>query len=92
VDIGQLRARLPIFVVAALVVLILVMLGFACVCFTDHPAQALERVLAAMASLPPLVDMWIAAGFLAFGMASNFRRQTAVPCGRSPASLQRFLF
>ena len=89
--IQRLRERLPLVIFVLLLVLGLLFLGFACACITDHPAQAIERALATVATAPPLIEVWSVNAFalvlltLAFGPQARSR-----PCP-SPASLQRFL-
>ena len=71
--------------------LLLMLVGFACACLSDHPMQALERALSAIPSLPPVAVIWTFVGsLLATGIAIGTRR---LPVGRaSPALLQCFLF
>lgn len=92
VDLSRLRARLPLFVFVAVVILLLLVLGFACACLSDHPVQVLERVLTAMASLPPIVVVWVVVGSLGFASMLRARETVLVASGRSSAELQRFLF
>jgi len=47
------RARLPLVVFILLLVVALLLLGFACACLSDHPMQAIERVLASIPAAPP---------------------------------------
>jgi hypothetical protein len=86
-----LRARLPLVVFILVAVLCLALLGFACACLTDHPMQAVERVLTAIAAVPAVVDVWAAAvvAFLAAAAAVATRRVVAE--APSHAALQRFL-
>jgi hypothetical protein len=92
-SIAGLRERLPLIVFIFLVILVAMVLGFACACLTDHPMQAIERALSqvqttAIASGDPWSPVVLAAiGFAIFATAS--RRPLARP---SPAGLQRFLF
>jgi hypothetical protein len=73
-----------------LVILGLLLLGFACACITDHPAQVIERVLAAIPALPPVLEVWSVHVLALFGLALAFVRP--IPKARpSPAALQRFL-
>jgi hypothetical protein len=87
----RLRQRLPLLVFVLLLVFGLLLLGFACACITDHPVQAIERALAAIPALPPLVEVWsvTAAALMALSLLVGHRaRPVARP---SPAVLQRFL-
>ena len=87
-----LRQRLPLPVFVLLVVIALLVLGFACACITDHPAVAIERALTAAATLPPLVETWsLVVLALAPATLVLVRARAAVVRG-SPAELQRFLF
>lgn len=49
---------MPVFVVV--LILLVVMLGFACLCMTDHPTQAAERAISAIAHSPAVIEMWAA--------------------------------
>ena len=86
------RQRLPLVAFLLLLVLALLLLGFACACISDHPIVAIERALATVASLPPLIEIW---SLLVLALAPSatllVRTRTAVVRG-SPAELQRFLF
>jgi hypothetical protein len=88
-----LRRRLPFVAFVLLVILALLVLGFACACITDHPAVAIERALTAAASLPPLIEVWSLL-VLAFGFSATtiVARTRATLVRGSPAELQRFLF
>ena len=92
-SIQQLRRRLPLPVFVLILILLVVMLGFFCLCINDHPTQAAERAVSAIAHAPALVEMWaltvpLIASLLLAPLAS------AVPAvGRaSPKHLQRFRF
>ena len=41
-----------------LLVLLVMLVGFACACFVDHPMQAVERALTALSNPAPLVEVW----------------------------------
>ena len=85
------RARLPLVVFILLLIVALLLLGFACACFSDHPMQAIERVLAAIPAVPPVVQVWsvnaIGLAMLTL-LAGRYIRAVARP---SPATLQCFL-
>lgn len=87
---GQLRRRMPLVAFVLLLIVLLVMLGFACLCISDHPAQTLERVLLAIAHAPPaIVTAFV---FVAMSVVTVTQRRVVAASGRaSPASLQRFL-
>ena len=90
VAIDRLRQRLPFVVFVLVLVLGLLLLGFACACITDHPAQLIERVLAAIPALPPVVEVWSVQVVVLMGLALALVRP--IPIARpSPAALQRFL-
>jgi hypothetical protein len=85
------RQRLPLVAFILLLLICLLMLGFACACFSDQPMQALERALSIGQALPPLVVVW---SLLALVLASTpvFLQRRFVASRASPALLQRFLF
>jgi hypothetical protein len=90
VAIDRLRQRLPFVVFVLVVVLGLLLLGFVCACITDHPAQLIERVLAAIPALPAVVEVWSLQVVVLMGLALALVRP--IPIARpSPAALQRFL-
>jgi hypothetical protein len=85
------RSRLPLIVFILLLIVALLLLGFACVCLSDHPLQAIARVLASIPAAPPVGEAWsVQAIALAMLMlfAGGYVRAVARP---SPATLQRFL-
>lgn len=85
------KLRLPVFVLA--LILLVVMLGFVCVCLSDHPSQAADRAISAIGHVPAIVEMW---AFMIFLLAPLLFMPTgtAIPAiGRaSPERLQRFRF
>lgn len=90
-SISGMRVRLPLVVFILLLIIALLLLGFACACLSDHPMQALERVLTAIPAALPLSEVWsVNAAALAMLMlvGSRYVRPVARP---SPATLQRFL-
>src|SRR5713101_5840715 len=90
-SIQALRARLP-FVVFVLVLLLAVMLvGFACACITDHPSQAVDRAIAIPAAAP-VTEVWpLLVLTLLGGMTLILTRPRTAQSRGSPALLQRFL-
>jgi hypothetical protein len=83
---------MPLVVFILLVVLLLMLVGIACSCVTDHPMQAAERAISAISATPAVVELWTYgfAGLLAVVFVVPERRRAI---GRaSPADLQRFLF
>jgi len=89
-SVQRLRKRLPLVVFILLALVCLVLVGFACACLSDHPVQAIERALLAVASLPGLSPAWSwFAASVALGLALWPRRVVAVR--PTPQLLQRFL-
>jgi hypothetical protein len=93
VSLARFRERLPLLAFLLLLVVCLLLLGFACACFSDHPMQALERALGAIPALPALVEVWSLAALVALGSAVFLSEVRARARARapSPALLQRFL-
>lgn len=82
---------MPLLVFILLVLVCLLMLGFACVCLSDEPALALERALQSPA-LPAAIMLWVA---IALGGLTRTLPGLAVvahPGRGSPELLQRFRF
>jgi hypothetical protein len=91
-SIQALRARLPFLVFILVLVLAVVMIGFACACIADHPGKALDRAVAAIPAGTTVIEMWplivlLLAPALMF-IAAPRRAQARA----SPPLLQRFLF
>ena len=85
------RMRLPLIVFILLLIVALLLLGFACACLSDHPMQAIERVIASIPAAPPVGEVWsVQAIGLAMLMllAGRYVRAVARP---SRATLQCFL-
>ena len=89
-----LRRRLPFPAVVLVLVFLVVVLGFVCVCMSDHPTQAAEQALVAFAHAPAVVELAAVAAVL---LAAVFLEPTSASLsavsalGRgSPARLQRF--
>jgi hypothetical protein len=88
----RLRRRLPLIVFILLALLCLLLIGFACACFSDHPAQAIDRAVSAPAATPAVIEVWsfvvlsllAAVPFVLTRRVGGFGRA-------SPAELQRFL-
>src|SRR5436190_18030971 len=92
-SIQRLRRRLPLPVFVVILILLMVMLGFFCLCINDHPSQAAERAISAIAHAPAIVEMW-ALTVLLLAPLLLAPLVSAVPAiGRaSPVRLQRFRF
>lgn len=83
---------MPLVVYLLLFVLLLMLVGFACACLSDHPMQAVERALTVFSDPAALVEVWspLIALLLAMPLVSLAHSRAV---GRaSPAVLQRFLF
>lgn len=91
--IQQLRERLPFLAFVLLLVLLLLMMGFLCLCISDLPAQAIERALLALAQVLPPTGVGLV---LLFAVSTRPRALSNRPIradGRaSPFTLQRLLF
>ncbi len=86
------QRRLPLIVFVLLAIVVLMLLGFACL--TDDPMQAVERVLSFVPALavPVPMDAW-AMLFAVLTTSLLLVAQTRATGGRaSPALLQRFRF
>src|SRR6266496_3906447 len=57
-SIVRLGRRLPLIVFILLAILCLLVIGFACACFSDHPAQAIDRAVSAPAATPAVIEVW----------------------------------
>lgn len=83
---------MPLIAFVLLAVICLALLGFACACLSDQPAQAIERAMSLGAVFPPLIEVWallIASLLVApFVLVAGERGRSRA----SPALLQRFLF
>ncbi len=82
---------MPLTAFILLAVICLPILGFACACLSEQPAQVIERVVSSGAALPPLVEVWslLAVGVVGAALIFGFERRA--PSRASPALLQRFL-
>lgn len=92
-SIARLRKRLPLPVFVLILVLLVVMLGFVCLCISDHPSKAAERAVSALAHAPGVIVMWLFFTLLMAPLALLAPRVVILPTGRaSPSELQRFRF
>jgi hypothetical protein len=92
VSIQALRARLPLIVFFLLFLLLVMVVGLACACLSDHPMQAIDRAVSAIPAAPPLIELW-ALMVLLLAPVSLFVAAPRRAQGRaSPPLLQRFLF
>ena len=83
---------MPLVAFLLLAVVCLALLGFACACMTDQPAQAVDRATSLGSAPPPLIEVWslVAIALLGGGFIVLARERAASRA--SPAALQRFLF
>ena len=91
-SITRMRRHLPPVVFICLLLMVVMLVGFACACLTDHPMQAIEQALSAIPAAPAISEAWSA---LAVGLvaAALIARLPQASRGRaSPELLQRFLF
>jgi formate hydrogenlyase subunit 3/multisubunit Na+/H+ antiporter MnhD subunit len=91
-SIQSLRGRLPFIVFVFVLVIAVVMIGFACVCIADHPGKALDRASSTTPAGTPVIEMWPLIVLL-LGPVLMFVIPPRRAQGRaSPSLLQRFLF
>ncbi len=82
---------MPLIVIILLAIVCLALIGFACACFTDHPAQAVDRATSLGSALPLLLEIWTS--LIALALPSLLVVRAVQPFGRaSPQLTQRFLF
>ena len=91
-SIVRLRRRLPLIVFILLAILCLLLIGFACACFSDHPAQAIDRAVSAPAATPAVIEVWSFVILSLFAAPLVLTRRLGGFGRASPAQLQRFLF
>ncbi len=91
-SIVRLRRRLPLIVFILLAVLCLMLIGFACACFSDHPGQAAERATSAPAAMLAVVEVWSLVVLSLSAIPLLFARRLWGFGRASPAELQRFRF
>jgi hypothetical protein len=91
-SIVRLRRRLPLIVFILLAILCLVVIGFACACFSDHPAQAIDRAVSAPAAMPAVIEVWSLVILSLSAPLLVLTRRVDGSARASPAQLQRFLF
>ena len=92
ISLQRIRTQVPLVVFVLLLICLVVVLGVACACATDHPAQTIERALSAISAAPPVVELWslVTVAFIAISLV--YARPQLQPERASPAQLQRFLF
>jgi hypothetical protein len=91
-SIQSLRGRLPFVVFVLVLVVAVVMIGFACACIADHPGKALDRATSLVPAGMPVIEMWPLVVLL-LAPALLFVAAPRRPLGRaSPPLLQCFLF
>ncbi len=84
----RLRERRP--VVILLLIIALMLLGFACACATHHVTTPTDRVASVISTAPPVIELWstVGMGLVLFTIVAL--GEGVIP-RRSLASLQRFL-
>ena len=87
-----LRRRLPLVVFVLLAVLLLMLVGIACACLSNHPMQAADRVAGPLVALPPLTAMWALLVLVLAAAPLLLDRRVPATGRASPALLQRFLY
>jgi hypothetical protein len=83
---------MPLVVFLLLVVFLVMLIGVACACLTDHPMNAAERSLAGPAAMPALVEVWALIVLVLLSTPLLLDRRILATGRASPAVLQRFLF
>ena len=86
-----LRKRMPFIVFVLLLVLVVMMVGFACACLGGQPGQTLGRSADGPPALPPLIELWALLTVLLVPASFVLARRIAETGRASPATLQRFL-
>ena len=87
----RIRRRVPFVVFLLLLVMIVLVIGFACACFGDQSLKAAERTLGAGLSTPALVEMWAALVVVLMAIPIAVGRRIEATGRASPAVLQCFL-
>lgn len=82
---------MPLVVFVLLVVIVLLMVGFACACFGDQPLKAAERTLGGGFATPALVEMWALLVVILFAARIAVGLRIKATGRASPALLQCFL-
>jgi len=85
------RRRMPLIVFVLLLVMVVLVVGFACACIGDQPLKAAERTLGAGVSTPALVEMWAALVIVLMATPIAVGRRIDATGRASPAVLQCFL-
>jgi hypothetical protein len=83
---------MPLIAFILLAVVCLALLGFACACLSDQPAQAVDRATSLGGALPALVEVWSLVFVALVGASFLFAERERASSRASPAVLQRFLF
>jgi hypothetical protein len=83
---------MPLVVFILLAVVCLALLGFACACLSDQPAQAIDRAMSLGSALPPLIEVWSLVFVALLGASFLVAVRERASSRASPAVLQRFLF
>ena len=87
----RIRRRVPLIVFVLLVVMVVLVVGFACACIGDQPLKPAERTLGTGLSTPALVEMWAMLVIVFMAAPIAVRRRIDATGRASPAVLQCFL-
>jgi hypothetical protein len=82
---------MPLIAFILLALICLAIIGFACACLSDQPAQAIERAISSGSALPPLIEVWSLVFVASIGAALLFVFERRAGSRASPALLQRFV-
>ena len=91
-SIERLRARLPFLVYVFLLVIAVMIIGFACACVTDHPMKSVDRAIEAIPAALPVTEVWSMLAIVLGGLTVILARPRIAQSRGSPELLQRFLF
>jgi hypothetical protein len=87
----SIRRHVPLVVFLLILVLVVLMIGFACACFGDGPLTTTDRAAGASIAMPALIEMWAALAIVFFAPLLLLARKIAATGRGSPAVLQCFL-
>lgn len=82
---------MPLVVFVLLVVIVLLMVGFACACLSEQPLKAAERMVGGGLSGPALVEVWALLAVILVAAPIVVGRRVDATDRASPAVLQCFL-
>jgi hypothetical protein len=82
---------MPLIAFILLALICLAIIGFACACLSEQPAQAIERSLSAGSAVPPLIEVWSFVFSASIGVGLLFVFDRRAGSRASPPLLERFL-